>query len=71
VLLRNLPYNGVWLYWLSVIVFALNVILFVIFNIISILRYSIYRDIWPLMIRHPVQALFLGTYPMALSTIVR
>jgi tellurite resistance protein TehA-like permease len=71
ILLHGLPYNGRWLYWLSVIVFALNVVLFVAFNILSILRYTLYPEIWPMMIRHPTQVLFLGAYPMALSTIVR
>jgi tellurite resistance protein TehA-like permease len=70
ILLFNLPYNGVWLYWISVVVFALNVVLFSIFLIISILRYAIYPQIWPAMIRHPAQSLFLGTFPMGLATII-
>jgi hypothetical protein len=70
ILLHNLPYNGIWLYWLSVIIFALNVFLFCLFLIISILRYTIYPQIWSAMIRHPSQSLFLGTFPMGLATIV-
>jgi tellurite resistance protein TehA-like permease len=70
ILLHNLPYNGIWLYWLSVIVFALNVFLFCLFLVISILRYTIYPQIWCAMIRHPAQSLFLGTFPMGLATIV-
>ena len=70
ILLHNLPYNGVWLYWLSIVVFALNVFLFAVFTLASILRYALYPKIWGVMIRHPTQSLFLGTFPMGLATIV-
>ncbi|KAI9747521.1 MAG: Aspartokinase, partial [Chaenotheca gracillima] len=70
ILLHNLPYNGVWLYWISVVVFALNVLLFMTFLLISALRYLVYPEIWVAMIRHPAQSLFLGTFPMGLATIV-
>lgn len=70
ILLHNLPYNGVWLYWISVIIFVLNVCLFCIFLFISILRYTIYPEIWWAMIRHPAQSLFIGTFPMGLATII-
>lgn len=70
ILLHNLPYNGSWLYWISVIIFALNVFLFSVFLLISILRYTIYPEIWFAMIRHPAQSLFLGTFPMGLATII-
>jgi tellurite resistance protein TehA-like permease len=70
ILLHNLPYNGDWLYWLSVIVFCLNVGLFCTFLAISILRYTMFRGLFMTMIRHPVQSLFCGTFPMGLATIV-
>ncbi|KAI7340876.1 putative C4-dicarboxylate transporter/malic acid transport protein [Hortaea werneckii] len=70
ILLHNLPYNGRWLQYISYILFGLNVLLFVIFLLISILRYTIYPKIWNAMVRHPAQSLFLGTFPMGLATIV-
>lgn len=70
ILLHNLPYNGYWLYWLSVIVFSLNVVLFVTFTIISAVRYLVWPEIWTAMVRHPAQSLFLGTVPMGLATII-
>lgn len=70
IILHNLPYNGVWLYWISVIIFVLNVLLFLVFLMISVLRYTIYPEIWVAMIRHPAQSLFVGTFPMGLATIV-
>ncbi|KAH8809938.1 malate permease [Hyaloscypha sp. PMI_1271] len=69
ILLHNLPYNGDWLYWISVVIFALNVALFILFTFISIVRYTVYPEIWLAMIRHPAQSLFVGTFPMGLATI--
>lgn len=60
ILLYNLPYNARWIYWLSVIIFALNVVLFVLFLFISILRYTLFPGVWSCMINHPVQSLFVG-----------
>lgn len=69
-LFHILPYNGVGLHYLSVIFFVLNVSLFTSFTIISVLRYTLYPEIWTAMIRHPTQSLFLGTFPMGFATIV-
>lgn len=70
ILLHNLPYNGSWLRYISIIIFVLNIFLFVLFTMISILRYTLYPEIWGAMIRHPAQSLFLGTFPMGLATII-
>lgn len=70
ILLNTLPYNGEWLYWISVVVFALNVLIFAIFLCLSILRYALYPEIFPMMITHPTQSLTLGSFPMGLATII-
>lgn len=70
ILLHQLPYNGDWLQIISVIFFVLNICLFVLFSIISLLRYTIYPRIWGVVVRHPHQSLFLGTFPVGLATIV-
>jgi tellurite resistance protein TehA-like permease len=70
ILLHNLPYNGDWLYWISVIIFCLNIVLFVTFFLILVVRYTVYPEIWWAMIRNPAQSLFIGTFPMGLATIV-
>ncbi|PCH00005.1 C4-dicarboxylate transporter/malic acid transport protein [Penicillium occitanis (nom. inval.)] len=70
ILLNTLPYNGAWLYYLSIIVFALNVLLFSLFCILTALRYLLYPKIFTAMIRHPVQSMFLGTFPMGFATII-
>ncbi|KAE8422788.1 malate permease [Aspergillus pseudocaelatus] len=70
ILLNTLPYNGQWLYYISIIVFILNVVYFTVFLTITLLRYILYPEIFEVMVTHPVQSLFLGTFPMGLSTII-
>ncbi|TRM69752.1 voltage-dependent anion channel-domain-containing protein [Schizophyllum amplum] len=55
---------------LTLIFFGLNVFLFLIFTAISTARYMLFPGIWSLMIHHPVQSLFLGTFPMGAATIL-
>jgi tellurite resistance protein TehA-like permease len=55
---------------LSIVFFILNILLFSVILVISILRYTLYPATWSLMLRHPVQSLFLGTLPMGFATIV-
>ena len=50
--------------------FFLNLALFIIFNVLTIARYVIFPDIWSLMLRHPVQSLYLGCYPMGATTLI-
>lgn len=70
ILLNTLPYNGAWLYYLSIIIFVLNALLFSAFCVMTALRYMLYPKIFTAMIRHPVQSMFLGTFPMGLVTII-
>ena len=70
ILLHNLPYNGRWIYWISVALFCLNILLFLLFTIISVVRYTVFRGLFSAMLSHPVQSMFLGTIPMGLATIV-
>ncbi|EGX92895.1 C4-dicarboxylate transporter/malic acid transport protein, putative [Cordyceps militaris CM01] len=70
ILVHNLPYNAPWLQYISYVIFALNVALFVTFLAISIVRYALYPRIWSAMIEHPGQSLFLGCFPMGFATII-
>lgn len=69
-LLITIPFKADWLYWLSVIFFVLNTILFTLALLISILRYTLYPEIWSVMISDPTNSLFLGTMPMGFATLV-
>ncbi|KAI0022827.1 putative C4-dicarboxylate transporter/malic acid transport protein [Xylariomycetidae sp. FL0641] len=66
ILFHSLPYTEYWLSYIAWGFFGLNVILFCIFLILSILRYILYPQIWIVMIKHPAQSLFLGCFPMAI-----
>ncbi|KAI0745701.1 voltage-dependent anion channel [Earliella scabrosa] len=55
---------------LTYVFFFLNLALFIIFNALSIARYTIFPDIWSIMLHHPTQSLFLGTYPMGATTLI-
>jgi tellurite resistance protein TehA-like permease len=55
---------------LSTTVFLLNLLLFIVFFSVSITRYTRHPDIWRIMIRHPVQSLYLSTFPMGAATLI-
>jgi tellurite resistance protein TehA-like permease len=69
-LLVTIPWKADWLYWLSVAYFILNAMLFTLASLISLLRYTLYPEIWTVMIRDPTMSLFLGTVPMGFATLV-
>ncbi|KAM5535344.1 hypothetical protein V8D89_011029 [Ganoderma adspersum] len=52
------------------IFFFLNLFLFLLFNVVTAIRYFMFPRIWLSMIHHPTQSLFLATYPMSVSTLV-
>jgi tellurite resistance protein TehA-like permease len=68
--LNTLPYNGRWLYWISIVVFALNVAIFAVCSILSVLRYTLYPETLSAVLNEPAQSMFLSTFPMGLATIV-
>ena len=50
--------------------YALNILLFVTFTILSVLRYTMYPWVVNRMIRTPTICMFCGTLPMGLATII-
>jgi tellurite resistance protein TehA-like permease len=70
ILLHNLPFDNRGLYWISVVLFVINLVLFIVFSIITTARYVIYRGMWTAMIQHPVMPLFLGAIPIGFSTVI-
>jgi tellurite resistance protein TehA-like permease len=69
-LLITIPFQASWLYWLSVVFFVLNAILFTLAIIVSFLRYTLYPQIWKVMIRDQTMVLFISTMPMGFATLV-
>jgi len=60
-LLHNFPYGVRSLDVIANVVFCLNILLFGLFSVVSLLRYYLFPGLWSAMLRHPVQSLFLGT----------
>lgn len=70
VLLTSIPFHTPVLYYLSIVFFVLNAILFTLAMMTSILRYTLYPEIWSVMIKDPVNSLFLATIPMGFATLI-
>ncbi|KAJ9612479.1 hypothetical protein H2200_004076 [Cladophialophora chaetospira] len=70
IMCHQLPYNGHWLQVISVIFFVTNLVLFLTFTILSVLRYSLYPQLFSAVLRHPHQSLFMATFPVGLATLV-
>ena len=70
IIFHQLPYHAHWLDILSYILFVLNIALFLLFTFISILRYTLYPEIVPAVMRHPHQSLFVATFPVGLGTLI-
>lgn len=69
-ILITIPWKADWLYYLSIVFFILNVCLFSLALTASVLRYTIWPEIWQVMIDDATNSLFLGTIPMGFATIV-
>jgi tellurite resistance protein TehA-like permease len=81
ILIHQLPFQFPGLVEISIVFLFLNIIIFLVLSVASILRYAIWPEIFLLMLRHPVQSLFLyvlyvtlsdcrGAIPMGLATII-
>ena len=70
ILVYDLPFDSRWQYWLSIGVFATNVILFTLFLGLLIARSIFCSGALEEMTLEPGQAIFLGAIPMSLGTIV-
>lgn len=70
ILFFSIPYQARWLYYLSIIFFVLNILLFALALVASAVRYTVWPEIWTVMIRDPNNSLFLGTVPMGFATLV-
>lgn len=70
VLMNSIPFKTPVLYYLSIVFFIFNVVLFALASITSILRYALYPEIWRVMIQDPTNSLFLATIPMGFATLI-
>lgn len=70
VLMTSVPFDTPVLYYLSIVFFVLNAVLFTLASITTILRYTLYPEIWSVMIQDPTNSLFLATIPMGFATLI-
>ncbi|SNX87359.1 related to Malic acid transport protein [Melanopsichium pennsylvanicum] len=70
ILLHQLPYQFRGLAIISNVIFGFNVLLFFLFLGISIARYVIWPQLFWIMLFHPTQSLFLGTFAMGQATLI-
>jgi tellurite resistance protein TehA-like permease len=54
----------------SLIIFFLNLFLFVFFSILLVAKYICYPDRWSALIQNPVTSLYTGCFPMAATTLI-
>ncbi|KAJ5197741.1 uncharacterized protein N7498_006858 [Penicillium cinerascens] len=70
VLMNLIPFHTPVLHYLSIVFFVLNVAIFALASVTSILRYTLYPEIWRVMIQDPTNSLFLATVPMGFATLI-
>jgi tellurite resistance protein TehA-like permease len=69
-LLHQLPYNGIWLETISIVIFVLNVAIFATMLTLTLARYLLYPEAWQAVLRHDVQSFCLANFPMGFATII-
>lgn len=72
ILFHNFPYAGdsPVMRGFALGFFFFNLVLFLLFSVITAARYIFFPGIWFHMIRHPVQSLYIGTFPMGATTLI-
>ncbi|KAL2825128.1 voltage-dependent anion channel-domain-containing protein [Aspergillus pseudoustus] len=70
ILLYFIPFKAGWLYYLSIVLFLLNVVLFCIISSLTVLRYCLFPKLWRTTLCDPMVAPFLGTIPIAFATLI-
>ncbi|KAG2055422.1 hypothetical protein BDR06DRAFT_954214 [Suillus hirtellus] len=72
ILFHNFPYAGdsPVMRGFALGFFFFNLVLFLLFSVITAARYIFFPGIWFHMIRHPAQSLYIGTFPMGATTLI-
>lgn len=70
VLFNSIPFSSPVLYYISIVFFVLNVVIFALAFVTSLVRYILYPEIWRVMIQDPTNSLFLATVPMGFATLI-
>ena len=54
----------------TLIIFFVNLVLFILISGATIARYALFPDVWSKMLHHPAQSLFVGAAPMGFATLI-
>ena len=65
-----IPFHSAATYYLAIVFFMLNLVLFGAAAAVSLVRYLAYPEIWHVMVHDPKNSLFLGCVPMGFATLV-
>ncbi|KAI0821619.1 voltage-dependent anion channel [Trametes gibbosa] len=71
-LIHNFPYHNdsLALKLAALVMFLVNLALFVFVCICTVLRYIMFPEVWSMMLSHPAQSLFIGCFPMGAATLI-
>jgi tellurite resistance protein TehA-like permease len=70
ILLHSIPFSSAVLDYLSITFFIFNTILFFSAFVVSLMRYTIWPEIWHVMVLDPNNSLFLACVPMGFATLI-
>jgi len=66
----SFPFPAEWLKIIGISIWGFNMSLFLVANIMTVLRFILYPDQFNKMLAHPGQSAFVGCYPMGFATII-
>lgn len=69
-IMYNFPFQAHWLRVFGIVVWGINLFLFVVFTVMFLLRFLKYPEQFKRMILHPGQSTFLGCLPMGFTTLI-
>ncbi|ORX36056.1 voltage-dependent anion channel [Kockovaella imperatae] len=70
ILLYTLPYNAPWLRRIGIVIFILNIVLFILFAILNMIRYVRWRGLFTAVNSHSQAGMSWGCLPMGFVTII-
>lgn len=68
--LHNFPFGAHWLRVFGIVIWGISIAMFIVFNLMFIVRFIKYPSQFKRMMKHPGQSAFLGCYPMGFATII-
>ena len=64
ILFYKMPFQGPGQKYVGVALFFINVVLFILFTVITLIRFMKYRWLLGVLVSHPSESFYFGTIPM-------